>query len=483
MNVRSSKTLICEDLTDKELAKLWKHFPWDKALSYVNRLQTRIAKAVKEGKTKLARRLQYLLTHSFYAKVLAVKKVVENTGRRTTGVDGVRWRLPHEKLKAALSLMDKGYRAQPLARIYIPKANTGKMRPLSIPTYYDRAMQALYAMALQPWAETVADRTSFGFRMYRSAQDAAQYLLTCLNKKKSAGYILEGDIKACFDNISHEWLLREIPMDKRILGEFLNAGYIHEGAYYDTLTGVPQGGIISPILANMALDGMEHLLKSRFRNQKVNLVRYADDWVVTAVSREGAEEIKCVISEFLAERGLSLSEEKTKIVHIEEGFDFLSWNFRKYNGKALMKPSKKAVSTIVRSISDIIGNAKSWTQESLIDKLNPVITGWTSYHRCSVASKIFSNLNAVMWGMLWHWAKRRHPDKGKQWIARRYWHSVHNSNWTFTAFTCTIRRFTDMKIRYHKQLQLNRNPYLDAYYFSERLSNYRTKQTSIYSFL
>jgi len=482
MNVRSSNTHISEDLTNRELARQWKNLPLDEARSYVNRLQKRIAKAVKEGKYRLAKRLQYLVTHSFYAKVLAVKKVVENTGQRTTGVDGVKWTLPHEKMKAVLSLTDKGYKAQPLARIYIPKSNTGKMRPLSIPTYFDRAMQALYAMALQPWAETTADRTSFGFRIYRSAQDAAEYLLMCLNKENSAQYILEGDIKGCFDNISHEWLLREIPMDKRILTEFLKSGFIHEGAYCDTHTGVPQGGIISPILANMALDGMELLLKSRFKNKKVNLIRYADDWVVTAKSKEIAEEVKSVIAEFLAERGLSLSEEKTKIAQIEDGFDFLSWNFRKYKAKTFMKPSKKAIATIIRSISDIIRKAKSWTQGSLINKLNPVILGWTSYHKCGAASETFSKLDAVMWGMLWHWAKRRHPDKGNRWIARRYWHSVNNSNWTFTTFRYTLKRFSDTKIRYHKLLQMERNPYLDNSYFSDRLSDKRTRQSSIYSF-
>lgn len=481
MSVRCSNTHICEDLTNRELAKRWNEFPWNDALSYVNRLQKRIAKAVKERKFRLAKRLQYLLTHSFYAKALVVKKVIGNTGSRTTGVDGVKWRLPHEIMKAVLSLTDKGYEAHPLSRIFIPKSNTGKMRPLSIPTYYDRAMQALYALALQPWAETTADRTSFGFRIYRSAQDAAEYLLMCLNKKNSAPYILEGDIKGCFDNISHEWLIREIPMDKRVLNEFLKAGYIHEGAYFDTLTGVPQGGIISPILANMALDGIEHLLKCRFKNQKVNLVRYADDWVVTAKSKEVALEIKNVISEFLKERGLSLSEEKTTIVHIEDGFDFLSWNFRKFNGKVLMKPSKKAVVTIIRSIGDIILNAKGWTQEALIRKLNPVITGWTMYHRCGSASQTFRNLDALTWGMLWHWAKRRHPGKGNHWVARKYWHSVHNSNWTFTTFTYTFRRFTDTKIRYHKLLQMTRNPYLDSEYFSDRFSDYKTRQTSIYS--
>jgi len=317
MNVKCSTTLTSEDSTDRELARQWNHFPWDKAHSYVNRLQTRIAKAVKEGKTRLARRLQYILTHSYFAKALAVKKVTENKGKRTAGVDGVRWKTPTERMRAAISLIDKGYKAKPLARIYIPKPNSDKKRPLSIPTFYDRAMQALYALALQPWAETTADITSFGFRLYKCAQDAAQYLFICLSKDVSATYVLEGDIRGCFDNIPHEWLLENIPMDKKILAEFLKAGYIYEGVYHSTTMGVAQGGIISPILANMALDGMKTLLRNQFKNKKVNLVRYADDWVITAESREVAEQVKSVIEVFLAERGLSLSEEKTKIVHID----------------------------------------------------------------------------------------------------------------------------------------------------------------------
>lgn len=482
MIVRCSITRISENLTDRELAQLWENFPWDKAHVFVDRLQKRIAKAVKEGKYRLARRLQYLLTHSFFAKALAVKKVIENRGKRTCGVDGVKWKLPHQRAKAIISLTDKCYRAKPLARIYIPKSNSDKMRPLSIPTYYDRAMQALYAMALQPWAETTSDRTSFGFRPYRGAQDAAEYLFNCLSKRTSATYILEGDIKGFFDNISHEWLLRNIPMDKKILKEFLESGYLFEGAYHDTLTGTPQGGLISPTLANMALDGMETLLKSRFKGKKIHLTRYADDWVVTTESKEIAEEVKSVLETFLAERGLSLAEEKTKIVHINEGFDFLSWNFRKYNGKLLIKPSKKAIATVTQSISTIIKNAKGWSQDTLIAKLNPVITGWTMYHRTAVSSEIFSRMNYIIWGMLWHWSKRRHPNKGNRWIAGKYWHSVNNSEWVFTTFTSTLRLFTDTKIRRHVLIQLNKNPYVDDEYFAQRISGDKTRQTMICTF-
>ena len=482
MNVKCSTTLTSEDSTDRELARQWNHFPWDKAHLYVNRLQTRIAKAVKEGKTRLAKRLQYILTHSYFAKALAVKKVTENKGKRTAGVDGVRWRTPAERMRAVISLIDKGYKAKPLARIYIPKPNSDKMRPLSIPTFYDRAMQALYALALQPWAETTADITSFGFRLHKCAQDATAYLFICLSKDNSAKYVLEGDIRGFFDNIPHEWLLENIPMDKKILAEFLKAGYIHEGVYHSATMGVAQGGIISPILANMALDGMKTLLENQFKNKKVNLVRYADDWVITAESREVAEQVKAAVERFLAERGLSLSEEKTKIVHIDEGFDFLSWNFRKYSGKLLIKPSKKAVSTITRTISDIISHSKSASQKVLIDKLNPVIRGWSLYHRNVVSAKTFSSLDYAVWELLWQWAKRRHPDKGHRWIVRRYWHSVDNSNWTFTNFVSTLIRFSDTKIRRHILVQLKRNPFLDQEYFSARHGDYVTRQTTVYSF-
>jgi RNA-directed DNA polymerase len=303
-----------------------------------------------------------------------------------------------------------------------------------------------------------------------------------LSKDNSAQYVLEGDIRGCFDNIQHEWLLKNIPIDKKVLAEFLKAGYLYEGVYHSTTMGTAQGGIISPILANLTLDGMKTLLTNQFKNKKVNLVRYADDWVITAESREVAEQVKAAVEGFLAERGLSLSEEKTKIVHIDEGFDFLSWNFRKYSGKLLIKPSKKAVSTITRKISDIISRSKSASQKVLIDKLNPVIRGWSLYHRNVVSAKTFSSLDYKVWELLWQWAKRRHPDKGYRWIAQRYWHSVDNSNWTFTTFANTLKRFSDTQIRRHIPVQLGRNPFLDAEYFCKRQRDHITRQTTVYSF-
>ena len=452
-------------------------------ITVLNRLQIRIVKATQQKDYNAVKRLQYLLTHSFYAKALAVKRVVTNDGRRTPGVDGVLWNTPAKKMAAALSLTDKRYRARPLRRVYIEKKDKKKKRPLGIPTMYDRAMQALYALALEPVAETTADGKSFGFRKGRCAQDACEYLFNALSRKHiSPKWVLEGDIKGCFDHISHDWLLANIPMDKNILKQFLKAGFIYQRELFPTEEGTPQGGIISPILANMTLDGIEKKLverfhtnalgkvDSRFKNaHKVNFVRYADDFVVTAATPELALEAKELIREFLAERGLELSDEKTVVTNIDDGFDFLGWNFRKYNEKLIIKPSKKAVKAIVSNISDtILRRGKAWQQDVLIMKLNEQIRGWTNYHQSVCASDAFAHLDYVLYELLWRWAKRRHPKKNKWWISMRYWHRVGNRNWVFSTENKELIRVDSTAIVRHTKIKATANPFLDEAYFQKR---------------
>jgi len=386
-------------------------------------------------------------------------------------------------MRAALKLSDKGYRAKPLRRIYIPKPHSTKMRPLSIPTMYDRAMQALFAMALMPWAETIADRTSFGFRMNRSAQDAAAYTFQCLSRKDSAQWILEGDIRGCFDNFSHSWLLNNIPMETRVLNQFLKAGYIFDGIFYRNESGTPQGGIISPLLANLALDGMERVLMKRFPGKKVHLVRFADDFLVTAESEETAIQCKQVIADFLKERGLELSEEKTRIVHISDGFDFLGWNIRKFKGKLLIQPSKKAIAAITQKMSEVIMSAKAWKQEDLIKMLNPIIRGWALYHRTVSSSITFGKLDWIVRNMLWKWAKRRHNDKGKRWIAGKYWQPTLTRKSVFKTANYTLENFSNTKIQYRKFLKLDKNPFIDLDYFEKRPGIFLSTQKSIRMFL
>jgi len=471
----------------------WNLINWSSVEMHVNRIQVRITKAAIKGNWNLVKRLSYLLTHSHYAKLLAVRKVIQNKGKRTAGIDGEFWSTPISKIKAVLKLSDKKYKAKPLKRIFIEKYGSDKKRPLGIPTMYDRAMQALYALALDPIAEVTADKRSFGFRKSRSTQDACSQIFQNLAKKSSAQWILEGDIKGCFDNISHQWLLDNIPMDKSILKQFLKAGFVYENSLFPTKAGTPQGGIISPILANMTLDGIESILIDKYHRHpksgkinsdiaakyKVNFVRYADDFIVTAKSKEIAEEIKNLIENFLTDKGLELSNEKTLITHIDNGFDFLGWNFRKYKGKLLTKPSKKSIQKITEKISKIIKDGKAWKQEVLINTLNPIITGWANYHQTVVAKKTFHTLDHIIWNMLWKWAKRRHPNKNsKNWIVHKYWETKGTRKWIFSTKINQLKRLSDKRIIRHPKLTANKNPYLDTKYFIERKLNQGIKRLS-----
>ncbi len=274
----------------------WASIDWNRMEEKIRTLQARIVKAQQAGRHRKVRSLQWILTRSYAAKLLAVKRVTSNSGKNTPGVDGVIWSTPLSKMKAVRSLRRKGYKPLPLRRVYIPKAN-GKQRPLSIPSMKDRAMQALYLMALDPVAETLSDDNSYGFRPKRSCADAIEQCFIKLAQKKSSPWILDADIKGCFDNISHEWLYTNIPMDKRMLRLWLNAKIIDGKSLFTPTLGTPQGGIISPVLANLVLNGLEGVLNkvackkwdnrgwARSNKFGVNLVRYADDFIVTASDR------------------------------------------------------------------------------------------------------------------------------------------------------------------------------------------------------
>ncbi|AKB59490.1 reverse transcriptase N-terminal domain-containing protein [Methanosarcina barkeri] len=271
----STISLRDKKLTNAQLYQKWKTINWHEVKTRVNKLQTRITKAVLQNKWNLVKRLQYLLTHSYCAKLLAVRRVTQNKGKRTPGIDGEKWLSSVSKMKAVLSLTGKRYKAKPLKRVFINKPGKKKKRPLGIPTMYDRAIQSLYSLSLEPVAETKSDLRSFGFRKNRSARDACQQIFLCLSKKNSAQWILEGDIKGCFDNINHKWLLTNVPIEKSILTQFLKAGFIYKHHLNPTKAGTPQGGIISPILANMTLDGIEKLLFGNFpKNNSMKIIYF-----------------------------------------------------------------------------------------------------------------------------------------------------------------------------------------------------------------
>lgn len=463
----------------------WNSINWKAVYKRISKIQARITKATQRGNRNLAKKLQYLLTSSFDAKLLAVRKVTSNKGKRTSGVDRQLWSTPSTRYKAALSLKTKGYKASPLRRIYIEKKGKKKKRPLGIPTMYDRAIQALYAMALDPIAETTADNVSFGFRRKRSAHDAAQHIFNYSAKNKGPQWILEGDIKGCFDNINHQWLMENIPIDKRILKQLLKAGFIYKRKLFPTQTGTPQGGILSPIMANITLDGIEKKIKekywitpkgtidARYNKHKVNYTRYADDFIVSADSIETLNEIKEIITHHLSLRGLTLSEEKTLVTNINNGFDFLGWNFRKYKGQVYTKPSKNSIKKVKETIKTIIKAHGGKSQTELIKNLNTIITGWTNYHSNICAKKTFAQIDNYIFLKLWKWAKRRHSNKSRKWIKNRYWQRTLFRDWIFSDGNIQLKQASHTKITRHRIIKFDANPYLPQY---QRYYYYRDKQ-------
>src|SRR6266478_5764389 len=386
----------------------WHAIHWQAVNQEVRRLQVRIVKAQQQGKWGKVKALQHLLTHSFSGKALAVKRVTENQGKRTPGVDGEIWKTPQKKAEAIETLKQQGYHPRPLRRIYIPKSN-GAQRPLSIPTMKDRAMQALYLLALDPIAEIQADPNSYGFRRERSTADAIDQCHTVLSNRAGAEWILEGDLKACFDRISHNWLVAHAPMDKTILSKWLKAGFIEKRVLKPTEEGTPQGGICSPVLANLTLDGLEAKLREKYpkasnasRKAKANLVRYADDFIITGSSKELLEnEINPLVEQFMRERGLELSQEKTHSTHIEDGFDFLGQHVRKCHGKLVIKPAHKNVQAFLEGIRKVVKENKQATAGHLIAQLNPKIRGWANYHQHVVSKETFAKVDHIIFTILW----------------------------------------------------------------------------------
>jgi RNA-directed DNA polymerase len=464
----------------------WDQLDWSAQERQVRRLQARIVKATREERWGKVRSLQWLLTHSFSGKALAVRRVTTNKGKDTPGVDRVIWKTPDAKYRAIGLLRRRGYQPQPLRRVYILKSN-GKLRPLGIPVMVDRAMQALYLLALEPIAETLADPNSYGFRNARSTADAIEQAFKVLSQEYRPKWVLEGDIQGCFDHISHNWMLRHIPMDTEILSKWLRAGFVDKGTLFPTDEGTPQGGIISPTLMNMTLDGIERLLNQRFKHSgyycpKVSFIRYADDFIITGLSKELLEnEVRPLVESFLADRGLRLSPEKTVISHIDDGFDFLGQNLRKRSGKLLISPSKKNTQAFLTKLRTMVRSNNGASQDLLLWQLNPVIRGWVGYHRHVSAKRMFRKVDHQIWCSLWRWAKRRHRNKSTHWIRGKYWHQLGLKSWAFAVdngersengeiIWHRLASAAEVRIWRHHKIKGDANPFDPSWrsYFDER---------------
>jgi RNA-directed DNA polymerase len=370
-----------------------------------------------------------LMLRSYSNLLLSVRKVTqENKGKRTAGIDDQLILTPKARMKLVRSMeKHEVWKVSPAKRIYIPKAN-GKQRPLGILTIKNRVAQAIVKNALEPSWEARYEPHNYGFRLGRSVHDAIAQCWMRLNRRAKDRWVLDADLRAAFDNVSHKFILDKLGKipGRSLIKEWLEAGYIENEIFYDTASGVPQGGVLSPVLFNIALDGMHRILGSR-----VGFIIYADDFVVTAQSKEELDNLKPVIENWLRERGLVMNPEKTRIVTINDGFDFLGFNVRHYRGKCLIKPQMKKVFAFLHRIRKWLNSHKQATSDVVILKLNPILQGWAQHYRHVVSSRTFSYVHHEITKSLWFWCKRRHPNKGTDWVKRKYFARIDGRDWTF----------------------------------------------------
>jgi RNA-directed DNA polymerase len=416
----------------------WQQIPWSELLKTVRQMQAAIVKAEQAGDQSRVRQLQEQLVRSQAAKFLAIRQVTSTGGKRTPGIDGQLWDTPERKLAAVPQLDPQHYRPQPARRVAIPK-DDHRSRPLGILTMKDRAMQALYLLALDPIAETHADHHSYGFRKYRAPADAIARCEEIFHDEARPWWILNADIERCFETISHDWLVQHIPLDPRLLQGWLTAGYFEQGQVYPTVQGLPQGGILSPTLANMALDGLESLLEAsaaRHRRKFVRFVRYADDFLVMSNSKRWLrQEAAPRIEEFLTSRGMRLSQEKTTIRHLKQGMTFLGYHFRYRRGALRIEPARESFTKVLTKIDDAIRAHPEADPSQLIHVLTPIIRGWAEYYKQGENRTLLAKLDRQVAERLWQWATARHPGLWKRRRARQY----------FTTGPGNLHLFTDQE--------------------------------------
>ncbi|NEO17758.1 MULTISPECIES: group II intron reverse transcriptase/maturase [unclassified Moorena] len=418
----------------------WKTTNWRKLERIVFKLQNRIYRASQRGNVRVVRKLQKTLMKSWAAKMIAVRKVTQqNKGKKTAGIDGRKALTSKQRLILVANL--KLYKKpQPTRRVWIPKPGQDKKRPLGIPTIYDRALQALAKQALEPEWEARFEPNSYGFRPGRSCHDAIEAIFNSINKMPK--WVLDADIEKCFDKINHDALIRKLntyPTMSRVIRQWLKAGVMDKNTLLPTEEGTPQGGIISPLLANIALHGMENRIIQyaeslpgiKQKNKSaLSLIRYADDFVIIHKDLEVVEECQRIIVDWLNDIGLKLKPNKTKLVHTTKGFDFLGFNIRQYTVgkhqskkgfKTIIKPSKRKVKEYYERLSSKIDKHRAAPQIALIEHLKPIVRGWCNYYSSVCSKETYQDIDNLLWNKLQRWGYRRHPRKSKTWVNKKYW--------------------------------------------------------------
>ena len=461
-------------------------------------MQKLIYRASSRGEIRKMRKYQKLLSKSYYARLLGVRGVTQdNQGKKTAGIDGIKRLPPMQRFNLVEMLRSRHLKASPTRRVWIPKPGKEEKPPLGIPTMYDRALQALVKLGMEPEWEALFEPNSYGFRPGGSTHDAIEAIYASINKKPK--YVLDADISKCFDRINHDALLRKIGKSpyRRLIRQWLKSGVFDNKQFSNTMEGTPQGGVISPLLANIALHGMEKCLEEYAETlpgikpnnkQALSLIRYPDDFVILHKDIKVLLQAKTVIQEWLNQIGLELKPEKTKIAHTldeyegnKPGFDFLGFTIRqwkvkttKQGFKTLIKPSSKSIKTHYRKMAHICGNYKSVSTKALIARLNPVIRGWANYFSSPVSKETFSKLDHLVWKRLWRWANRRHPNKSAKWVKNKYFPPCKvTRNWLLNDGEYILNQHSDPAIIRHVKVKSNKSPYDgDWTYWSSRIGKH-----------
>ncbi|MGD1713138.1 group II intron reverse transcriptase/maturase [Dapis sp. BLCC M172] len=484
----------------------WRDINWRRVEKNIFKLQKLIYRASSRGEIRKMRKYQRLLTKSYYARLLAVRRVTQdNQGKKTAGIDGIKNLPPMQRFNLVDLLNTRYLKASPTRRVWIPKPGREEKRPLGIPTMYDRALQALVKLGMEPEWEARFEPNSYGFRPGRSTHDAIEAIYASIKQKPK--YVLDADISKCFDRINHDVLLRKVSQSpyRRLIKQWLKSGVFDNKQFSNTVEGTPQGGVISPLLANIALHGMEERLMEfaktidlknkqgrqkswQMKCQSLSLIRYADDFVILHEDIKVVLKAKVVIQKWLNQVGLELKPEKTKIAHtLEEyennkpGFDFLGFNVRQYEVKSteqgfktLIKPSSKSIKTHYRKLADICDRNKTVPVRALIAKLNPVIKGWANYFSAVVSKEVYRKIDDLLWKRLWRWVNRRHSNKSAKWVKKKYFPNIKGArNWVLNEGNYILNQHSDVPIIRHVKVRGNKSPYDgDWTYWSSRIGKH-----------